>query len=94
MLLSELQKRTEGTEHHEQIKEVGVVVREIALTINEEKRKQEEVRALSEKFDGWNGPPLTVYSSMLYCQVRILNSDMPPVPSCLPRYTFSDSAVV
>lgn len=69
MLLAELEKRTEGTPANEKIKEAGVLLREIALTINEEKRKQEEVRALSEKFDGWNGPPLTVYSSVLFCQV-------------------------
>jgi len=68
MLLAELEKRTQGTPEHARVKEAGDLMREIALTINDEKRKQEEVRALSDKFDGWNGPPLTVYSSMLFCQ--------------------------
>jgi hypothetical protein len=69
MLLSELEKRTsEGSSDRKTVTAASIVMREMALTINEEKRAQEEVRALFDKFDGWKGPPLTVYSSELFCQ--------------------------
>ena len=74
MLLSDLERRSEGMDGNDAVKQAGALVREIALTINEEKRKQEEVRALYHKFDGWNGPPLTVYSSMLFHEVRITDT--------------------
>eukprot|EP00041_Stephanoeca_diplocostata_P034965 m.1214994 g.1214994 ORF g.1214994 m.1214994 type:complete len:1097 (-) comp24607_c0_seq1:4742-8032(-) len=67
MLLDELRGRClPDTDEHLMCSKAMEQMREIALTINEEKRLQEEVRALEDKFDGWKGPPLTVYSSKLY----------------------------
>lgn len=44
MLLSELEKRTvEGSADRAAVSAAGILMREMALTINEEKRAQEEV---------------------------------------------------
>ena len=45
---------------------IGLDLQDIAIIINEDKRTREEIGLLFEKFDGWKGPPLTVYSSELF----------------------------
>lgn len=42
------------------------IMNDIAIIVNEEKRTKEELGLLFETFEGWVGPPLTVFSTELF----------------------------
>lgn len=67
LLLGELVKVTgAGHPDYQSAVDAGARMKTIALGINEDKRLREEVLAVQTKIEGWDGPPLSVWSSRLY----------------------------
>eukprot|EP00040_Diaphanoeca_grandis_P007008 m.39356 g.39356 ORF g.39356 m.39356 type:complete len:1062 (+) comp18174_c1_seq2:282-3467(+) len=69
MLFDELKKTCQPDSKEFEITTQALhLAKEIALTINEEKRQKEEISLIFDKFDNWKGPHLTVYSSTIFIE--------------------------
>eukprot|EP00039_Didymoeca_costata_P029829 m.26570 g.26570 ORF g.26570 m.26570 type:complete len:1345 (-) comp7810_c0_seq1:2-4036(-) len=69
LMLQELLKATpEGHPDYQNVEKACDMMKEVALTINEDKRLKEQVKNIENKIDGWEGPDISVYSSRLFLE--------------------------